>query len=131
MRQARIAPAADNPDFMDAIRTVLQGRPYYATVAMNGDEGVEKKKEAKPDLVLLDMIMLPKEGFTVYDQLKVDPAVASITVHMPTSLSQRMSGVTLARGHGLTLEAEEYIDKLVSPQEPLSRVRKQSSERGL
>lgn len=123
-RQAKILLVDDDLDFVAATKTVLESKPYKVSVAYEGEEGLKKAREEKPDLIILDIIMPVKDGFTACEHLKRDPELSKIPVLMLTSLSQRIGEVSLSVSQGLTLEAEDYIDKPVSPEELLKRVEK-------
>jgi len=114
----------DDPDFVRATRLVLESAPYRVITADNGDDGLQKAREEKPDLILLDIIMPTRDGFSACEKLKGDPALASIPVIMLTSFGRRVAETSLAKGQGLTLEAEDYIEKPIAPQELLQRVAK-------
>ena len=53
---------------------------YEITLAMDGQEGLEKMRKNRPDLILLDIIMPKKGGFEVMEEMKKDPALAKIPV---------------------------------------------------
>lgn len=61
---------------------------YDVKVATNGVEGLKLIKEAKPDLVLLDLVMPRMDGFTVLKELRADPATAKLTVYVFSNLGQ-------------------------------------------
>ncbi len=127
--RAKILIIDDDFDFVYATRKVLESVPYEVIVASDGEEGLRKVREEKPDLILLDVIMPLKDGFTVCDELKSNPEFAQIPVLMLTSFSQRVGETTLSVSRGFTLEAEDYIDKPVKPAELLARVEKQLQKR--
>ncbi|MFC1917121.1 two-component system response regulator [Chloroflexota bacterium] len=129
-KNAKILLIDDDPDFVDSTRTVLQSKPYDVIVAVNGDEGLRKAKEEKPDLVLLDVIMPVKDGFTAAEQFKEDPELSKIPVLMLTSFSSKGGDTHLARSRGYALDTEDYIDKPVTPEELLKRVEKQLQKLG-
>lgn len=122
---AKILLVDDDADFVEATKTVLESKPYQVIVAKEGDEGLKKAKTEKPDLILLDVIMPVKDGFTMAEQLKKDPQLSKIPVIMLTSFAQRKGETSISQAQGLTLEAEDYIDKPVAPQELLKRIEKQ------
>ena len=124
-RKAKILLVDDDIDFVEATKTVLESKPYEVIVAHEGNEGLQKARKENPDLILLDVIMPVKDGFSAAEQLKKDPQLSKIPVIMLTSFSTRGQGSGIPRGRGLTLEAEDYIDKPVSPQELLRRVEAQ------
>ena len=63
-----------------------------------------------------------KDGFGAAEQLKKDPDLKEIPVIMLTSFSEKRGETSLSVSQGLTLEAEDYVDKPVSPQDLLERV---------
>ncbi|HDD24687.1 MAG TPA: response regulator [Chloroflexi bacterium] len=122
MAEAKILLVDDDPDFVEATRTVLESVPYEVIVAYDGDEGLAKVKEEQPDLILLDIIMPTQDGFHVCEKLKSDPDLWHIPVIMLTSLSQQISQTTYSLQDGMMLEADDFIDKPVRPQELLARI---------
>ena len=114
----------DDQDFVEATKMVLESKPYEVLVAYNGDEALAKARKEKPDLIILDVIMPVKDGFTAAEQLKKDPELKHIPVIMLTSFSQKVGETSISVGQGMTLDTEDYIDKPVTPQELLQRVEK-------
>jgi two-component system alkaline phosphatase synthesis response regulator PhoP len=114
----------DDVDFVESTRTVLESKPYQVVVAYEGDEGLRKARVEKPDLILLDIIMPVKDGFTAAEQLKKDPELSKIPTLMLTSYSARRSETSIPVSRGFTLEADDYIDKPIRPEELLATVEK-------
>ncbi|MFW0858851.1 MAG: response regulator, partial [Dehalococcoidia bacterium] len=108
-----------------ATRMVLESK-YEVIVAYDGEEGLRKAREEAPDLIILDVMMPGKDGFTAAEQLKKDPQLSEIPLMMLTgyspSYSQRQGYPGIPASRGLTLEAEDYIQKPVKPEELLRRV---------
>lgn len=125
IKKAKILLVDDDVDFVEATRTVLESKPYQVEVAYEGDEGIRKARQLKPDLIILDIIMPVKDGFTAAEQLKKDPELSKIPIIMLTSFADKGPGTGLPVSRGLYLEAEDYIDKPVRPEELLKRVEKQ------
>jgi two-component system alkaline phosphatase synthesis response regulator PhoP len=123
-RKAKILLIDDDADFVESTKMVLESQPYEVIVAFNGDEGLRKAKEEKPDLILLDIIMPVENGFTAAEQLKKDPKLTEIPVLMLTSYSTKGAGTGIPRSRGLEVEYEDYIDKPVSPNNLLAIVAK-------
>lgn len=121
-RKAKILVVDDDPDFVAATRVVLESKPYEVIVAYDGDEGLKKAREERPDLIILDVIMPMKDGFMVCQQLKKDPQLSSIPVLMLTAFAEKFGETSVSLSQGLTLEAEDFIDKPVTPAELLLRV---------
>jgi len=129
-RKARIMIVDDDADFVESTKIILESKPYEVIVATDGDEGLRKAREESPDLILLDIIMPVKDGFTAAEQLKKDPKLAKIPVLMLTSYSTKGSGTGIPLSRGYTLEAEDYIDKPISPRDLLAAVEKYLKKSG-
>ena len=119
--KAKILVVDDDPDLVEATKIVLETK-YEVITASEGEEGIRKAKSEKPDLIILDVIMPVKDGFTAAEQLKKDPDLADIPLIMLTSYADRKSETSIPASKGMTLEAEDYIEKPVKPEELLKRV---------
>jgi two-component system alkaline phosphatase synthesis response regulator PhoP len=123
-KKPKILLIDDDADFVESTKIVLKSKPYEVIIAVNGNDGLRKAREEKPDLILLDVIMPVENGFTAAEQLKKDPKLAKIPVLMLTSYSTRGAGTGIPRSRGLEVEYEDYIDKPVSPDDLLAIVAK-------
>jgi CheY-like chemotaxis protein len=123
-KKAKILLIDDDIDFVESTKTVLESKPYEVIVAHEGNEGLQKAREENPDLILLDIIMPVKDGFTAAEQLKKDPQLNKIPVLMLTAFASMSGETSIPVSRGYTLETEDYIDKPVSPEELLSRIEK-------
>lgn len=130
-RKAKILVVDDDADFVEATKTVLESERYQVIVAYDGDEGLEKARKENPDLIILDIIMPVKDGFSAAQQLKKEPQLSKIPVLMLTGFAQKGGGTSLAVSQGLALEAEDYIEKPVAPEELLRRVKRFLQRTGL
>ena len=129
-KKAKILLIDDDVDFVEVTKIILETKPYEVIVAYEGDEGLRKAKEENPDLILLDVIMPVKDGFTAAEQLKKDPQLGKIPVLMLTAFSTVGGETSVPLSRGFTLETEDYIDKPVTPDELLARVEKQLKKVG-
>lgn len=115
----------DDQDFVTATKTVLESRSEYEVLtASDALFGFPIARAEKPDLIILDVIMPFEDGFTAARKFKADPEVANIPIIMLTSFSRRMGETDVSVAQGMDLEAEDYIEKPVSPQELLRRIDK-------
>ncbi len=120
----------DDPDFVEATRIVLESKPYEVIVAYDGDDGLRKARDESPDLIILDVIMPVKDGFSTAEQLKKDAGLKNIPIIMLTSYAEKGSGSSIAMSGGLAMETEDYIDKPVTPEELLKKVEKYLKKAG-
>lgn len=110
----RVLLVDDDRDFVESTKAVLEEK-YEVIVAYDGDEGIEKARSEKPDLIILDVIMPTEDGFTAAEKLKEDPELSGIPVMMLTSFGTRVAETKIPRSRGLELQAEDYIEKPVEP----------------
>lgn len=122
--KAKILVVDDDPDLVQSVKMVLETR-YDVITASEGEEGLKKARAEKPDLIILDVIMPVKDGFTAAEQLKKDPELSGIPVIMLTSYAERKGDTNIPVSKGMMLEAEDYIEKPVKPAELLERVEAQ------
>ncbi len=123
-KKAKILLVDDDADFVESTKIILESKPYEVIVAREGDEGIRKARQEKPDLILLDVIMPVKDGFTAAEQMKKDPELSKIPTLMLTGFAAKHRETYISVSRGLTLEAEDYIEKPVVPEELLRRIEK-------
>ncbi|MDY6916533.1 MAG: response regulator [Chloroflexota bacterium] len=119
--KTKILLVDDDVDFVEATKTILESK-HDVIVAYEGDDALQKARQDKPDLVLLDIIMPVKDGFSAAEQFKKDPELSKIPVIMLTSYTTKKGETSIPVSRGLQLDAEDYVSKPVSPQELLTIV---------
>ncbi len=72
-RNKTILLVDDDPEIIDSMRTVLEGKGYRVLVARDGNAGLNSAEREEPDLVILDMMMPKKSGFLVLEKLRARP----------------------------------------------------------
>ncbi len=102
----KILVADDDSFFRNFYSTKLKENAHIVEVASDGVETLEKIKTFQPDILLLDIIMPNKDGFSVLTELKKDPLTASIPVLIFSTLGQEQD-VEKAKSLG----ANGYINK--------------------
>ena len=108
----------DSPTETHVIRGIVEKGGYQVITAENGEEGVAEAGRARPDLVLMDVVMPGLNGFQATRQLSKNPDTASIPVIMVTTKSQDTD-----RAWGMRQGARDYVVKPVAPDELLSKIR--------
>jgi CheY-like chemotaxis protein len=77
---ARILLVEDNEMNRDMLSRRLAKRGHQVEIAVDGAEGIEKARASAPDLILMDMSLPVKDGWTATRELKADPALRGIPV---------------------------------------------------
>lgn len=112
----------DDPDFVEAVRVIVESGGYDVRVAYDGQEGLEAVAEQKPDLIVLDVMMPVMNGHEACAQLKGDDATKEIPIILLTAVADRVTTSTYTHRDMLESEAEDYMPKPVEPQELLERI---------
>jgi DNA-binding response OmpR family regulator len=124
-KQTKILVIDDDPDLQTAVKRVLESKSYEVIAALDGDEGLRKVVDGRPDLIILDVVMPGKSGFEVCRELKTDPKYyffSHIPVLMLTVYPDDREKMHLSMREGMTMEAEDYLHKPFDPDELLDRV---------
>lgn len=96
----------DEADLCATIKAQLESEGFNVLAALSGQEGLDKVKEYKPDLVILDLMMPVMDGFEVCKRLKKDTQTSSVPVVVLTALQQED-----AAKKALSMGAEGYLVK--------------------
>ncbi|MDR3631128.1 MAG: response regulator [Desulfocapsaceae bacterium] len=113
----------DDPDFVEAVKVIVENGGYEVKVAYDGEEGLEAVAAEKPNLIVLDVMMPVMNGHECCAKLKADPATAKIPVILLTAVADRVTTSTYTHRDMLESEAEDYMPKPVEPQELLKLIK--------
>lgn len=96
----------DDPPIIELLKFTLEEAGYETIVAMDGDETLEKVKEEKPDLVLLDIMLPTKDGYSVLEELRGNAKFKILPIII---ISAKVREVDIS--FGLELGANDYFTK--------------------
>jgi two-component system, OmpR family, alkaline phosphatase synthesis response regulator PhoP len=113
----------DDPDFVEAVRVIVESGGYAVRVAYDGQEGLEAVAEEKPDLIVLDVMMPVMNGHETCSRLKADAETAKIPIILLTAVADRVTTSTYSHRDMLESEAEDYLPKPVEPAELLELIK--------
>ena len=112
----------DDPDLVEAVTMILRSKRFEVVAAYNGKEGIEKVKTERPDLVVLDVMMPEKDGYSVCKELKSDPQWSHIPILLLTAVVSHVPTTRFTQQMGMETEADDYIDKPVEPEVLVKRI---------
>lgn len=118
----KILVVDDEPDFREMIAIALEGAGYEVVSAGNGRECLVKAREQRPDGIILDIMMPEMDGFKACKELKNNPDTERIPILILTGLGEKLSSTRYARNMGLSLEAEDFLEKPIEPDELIKRL---------
>lgn len=107
----------DSPTEIHVLKTMLEKHGFEISAAESGEAGIEKAKELKPDLILMDIVMPGLNGFQATRQLTKDPQTSSIPVIIVSTKGQETDKVW-----GRRQGAKDYLPKPVSEAELVDKV---------
>jgi len=108
----------DEPDIAQFVAVNLRSVGYVVLVASDGEEALNRTEEARPDLVVLDVMMPRIDGYEVAQRIRRNPRTASTSIVMLTAAALSSDKV-----RGFTSGADDYIVKPFDPIELLVRVK--------
>jgi len=108
----------DEPNIAHSLNFLMEKVGYSVRIAADGEEAIEAIKEARPDLILLDINMPRMNGYQVCELVRASPEWKDILIVMLTA-----KGRDIEREKGLAVGADDYITKPFSTQEVIDKVR--------
>jgi two-component system alkaline phosphatase synthesis response regulator PhoP len=113
----KILLVEDNLELRNLYEIFLKQHGFDVAIASDGDEGLEKAKEYKPDLIFLDVMMPKKNGFEVLKILRHDPSYGctktKIVILTNLGDSSKVSPDVRADMDGYVIKAEIELRSLL------------------
>ena len=123
MKKKKILIVDDEADFIQMLRLRLEDEGYAVESATDGQEGLIKARNFKPDVILLDVLMPGKDGYTMLRELRLDGDVRDVPVIVTTAKSG-MSDLFKMEG------VSDYLVKPFDDGELLRRIEKLTQKKG-
>ena len=114
----RILIVDDSPTERHVLNDLLTKAGFEVVASDSGEDAIHKSKQAKPDLILMDVVMPGLNGFQATRAISRDPETKSIPIILCTSKSQETDKIW-----GLRQGARDYIVKPVNRDELLSKIK--------
>ena len=108
----------DSYEARDVLRSFIEIHGHEVIEAVDGQDGLEKAKIHKPDLIITDALMPKVDGFTLLRNIKMDPTLSSIPCVFYSAIYTGSKDRELA----LSLGAEAFIEKPKTPDEFLEKI---------
>ncbi len=128
----------DDPDILTYVSEILQDNAYETSTAGDGAAGLARVREARPDLVILDLMMPKKSGIKFLNEIRQDAAFRDVPI-LVLSGATGVTGVDMrqyledqpfrdrkekALGVSPDIAPDAYLDKPVDPSILLETVAK-------
>ena len=113
----RVLVVDDEANILLSLEFLMKKAGYDVRTARDGEEALAEMRKARPDLVLLDVMMPKRNGFDVCEIIRANPEWKDMRVIMLTA-----KGRDVEREKGLAVGADDYITKPFSTREVVERV---------
>lgn len=101
----------DDPDLVESVSMKLESENFRVTKAYDGVEAMERIKEERPALIILDVMMPRKNGYELCDELKKSEEYKDIVVVLLTAVADAVTSTSYTHMDGKTTLADDFIPK--------------------
>ena len=108
----------DEKEIRDLLAHYLRKEGFLPLLAQDGEEGLTKARSAKPDLILLDILLPKMDGLEILKIIRADREISRTPIAMLTAKGDETDRIV-----GLELGADDYIPKPFSPREVVARIK--------
>ena len=108
----------DSPTELHLFQNMLEKSGFETLVADSGEDGIRQAETARPDCILMDVVMPGMNGFQATRKLTHDPRTSNIPVIMITSKDQETDKIW-----GMRQGAVEYIVKPIGQKELVQKIK--------
>ena len=117
IKAQKILVADDEPDILEIIQYNLRSEGYEVYTARDGDEAIQKARQIRPQLIILDVMMPKKTGVEVCEILRSQTGFKDTLIIFLTAVKDEQ-----AQMKGFEMGADDYVNKPISPKLLMSRV---------
>ncbi len=101
----------DDTDLVEMVTMKLESKNFRVAKAYDGIEAMTKIKEERPALIILDVMMPRKDGYTLCDELKKSDEYKDIVIILLTAVTDAISSTNYTHMGGKTTLADDFIPK--------------------
>ncbi len=101
----------DDTDLVEMVTMKLESKNFRVAKAYDGVEAMAKIKEERPALMILDVMMPRKDGYTLCDELKKSDEYKGIVIILLTAVTEAISSTNYTHIGGKTTLADDFIPK--------------------
>ena len=101
----------DDPDLVESVSMRLESEGFQVAKAYDGVEAWDRIKDARPQMLILDVMMPRKNGYELCNEIKNDANFKDITVLLLTAVADAVPYTTYTHMDGKTTLADDFIPK--------------------
>ena len=118
----RILVIDDDPEFSESVRAVLECKGHRVFTAKDGAKGLRLAARERPEVVIVDLLMVPEDGFAVCDQLRRQTETREAAIMVASAIGRKLHKDFGSLDVGTRLDADAYLTKPVDPDVLAGRV---------
>lgn len=107
----------DSPTEIHVLKEMLEKNGFEVTSAGSGEEGIQKARAEKPDMILMDVVMPGMNGFQAAREITGNPETSNIPVIIVSTKGQETD-----RMWGLRQGAKDYITKPAQEKDLVNKI---------
>lgn len=104
----------DDPDLVESVSMRLESEGFQVAKAYDGVEAWDRIKDARPQMLILDVMMPRKNGYELCNEIKKDDNFKDITVLLLTAVADAIPYTTYTHMDGKTTLADDFIPKPIN-----------------
>ncbi|MCG6911796.1 MAG: response regulator [Deltaproteobacteria bacterium] len=101
----------DDPDLVESVSMKLESENFRVAKAYDGVEAMDRIKEERPALIILDVMMPRKNGYELCDELKKSDTYKDIVIVLLTAVADAVTSTSYTHMDGKTTLADDFIPK--------------------
>lgn len=101
----------DDTDLVEMVSMKLESENFRIAKAYDGLEAMDRIKEERPALIVLDVMMPRKDGYTLCDELKTSDEYKDIVIILLTAITEAIGTTNYTHMGGKTTLADDFIPK--------------------
>jgi two-component system alkaline phosphatase synthesis response regulator PhoP len=101
----------DDTDLVEMVSMKLENENFRVAKAYDGVEAMDKIKQERPALIILDVMMPRKDGYTLCDELKNSNDYKDINIILLTAVTEAIGTTNYTHMGGKTTLADDFIPK--------------------
>jgi len=101
----------DDTDLVEMVSMKLESENFRVAKAYDGVEAMDRIKEEKPALIVLDVMMPRKDGYVLCEELKTSAEYKDISIILLTAVTEAIKSTNYTHMGGKTTLADDFIPK--------------------
>jgi len=103
----------DDDTFLSSVERALEAQGYSVWTATDGQDGMEVARRERPDVIVVDLLMAPPNGFVVADELRTRPETQRAAILVVSAVGKKLHKHFASPEIGARLDVDGFLEKPV------------------